>query len=246
VLGDSVRRRTAKAPKAKKTAARTGRRWNARHWLALLGALTLPFIVGYVVAVRVIFPPPAVVAEGIPVPNLIGESSEAAQRDVTSAGLGALNLMRLPSPTEAEGVVIAQSPLAGQQLRSGARVRVAVSSGKPRVFVPDVIGFPVERAASLLTRLGFQVKRIDTESDEPRGQVLAIDPESGTRLELPSGVTITVSSGPPELPPPDTGGVTQPPATAGRIGWSATSTSPIFPEGKAFTRLERAWSNGRE
>jgi len=244
MLGDSLRRRERRGKQAA-AATDTGRRWRPRHWLAVLGALTLPFLGGYLLAVRILFPPPAVAASGIPVPTLVGEELEVAQREAVDLGLGPLEVMQLPSPTEAVGIVIAQSPLAGQQMRRGARIRVAVSSGKPRVLVPDVVGFPVERAASLLSRLGFQVQRMDTQSEEPEGQVLDVNPEPGTRLELPARVVITVSLGPPDIAP-DTGVARDTLRTGAQIGLADPVRSPIFVLMPEVTRLQRAQSNGSE
>jgi beta-lactam-binding protein with PASTA domain len=245
MLGDSLKRRSGRAEEAASDAPDSATRWRVRHWLALLAALTLPFVAGYAVAVRVLFPPPAVAAAGISVPTLVGKALETAEQEADSLSLGPLEVMQLPSPTEAVGIVIAQSPLAGQQMRSGARIRVAVSTGRPRVLVPDVVGFPVERAASLLSRLGFQVQRNDTESSEPRGQVLSVDPEPGTRLELPARVVITVSQGPPATPP-DTGGVRGAGETVRPVGLAVPDDSPIFTLTSELTRLESARSNGSE
>lgn len=249
MLGESLKRRlgreTADTGEADGGEAngKSGR-WRAVHWLSVLAALTLPFLAGYLVAVRFLFPPPAVAASGIPVPALVGQELSAAEQAADSLGLGPLEVMQLPSPTEPVGMVIAQAPLAGQQMRSGARIRVAVSTGKPRVLVPDVIGFPVERAASLMSRLGFQVQRSDTESTEPRGQVLTVDPSPGTRLELPARVVITVSEGPPELPP-DTGAVRDTIQIA-RVGLAVPAYSPIFMLTSEVTGLQPAQSNGSE
>lgn len=183
----------------------TDRRLRWKVWApVLLGAAFLPFLIGYLFAERVIFPPPEIVGEGVPVPPLRGSSEAEARQALTAAGLGELLITRLPHPDLAEGEIIAQSPLAGQQLRPGAAVRVAVSSGVPRVLVPDVFGFHVDRATGLLDRLGFTVLRTDMESEAPAGRVLEIVPGPGTRLPLPSEVTLTVSTGPP-LAVPDTG-----------------------------------------
>jgi serine/threonine-protein kinase len=176
-------------------------RW--KFWLpALLAAITLPFAIGYAVAVLVLFPAPEVVAVGIPVPELVGLRADQAEARLREAGLGGLEITELPHPDRAAGVVMAQSPLPGQQLRAGAAVRVAVSSGPPRAVVPDIIGFSAERAAELLTRLGFDVLRQDEESEEALGRVLAIQPAPGSERELPATVTLVVSAGLPL--PPDT------------------------------------------
>jgi beta-lactam-binding protein with PASTA domain len=70
-----------------------------------------------------------------------------------------------------------------------------------------MIGFPIERAASLLTRLGFQVQRVDSVAEPELGRVIGIDPSPGTQLELPSRIRIVVSLGLPDTVPPDTGAV---------------------------------------
>lgn len=205
MLGDSVRRRNpAKKPRGaapKKRASRRPQRW--KFWLpALAAAVAVPFAIGYLVAVLVLFPAPEVAAAGIAIPELVGLRVDEAEQRVRDAGLGGLDITQLPHPERPMGTVTAQAPLAGQQLRAGAVVRVAVSSGRPRAVVPDVVGFAGDRAAELLGRLGFEVIRREEESDEAQGRVLSVQPLPGSDRELPATVTITVSTGP--LLPPDT------------------------------------------
>lgn len=253
MLGDSVKRRQGGGKKpssarGKKASGRhaAGRRVGWKFWLALLMALTLPFVFGYFIAVRVLFPPPPVVAEGIQVPRLLGDNLETAQRALVEAGLGALDVSELPSLSVAAGLVIAQSPLPGQQLRAGAPVSVAISSGPPRVFIPDVVGFPVERAASLLIRLGFEVQRSDTVSNADEGRVIEIDPEPGTQIRLPARVSILVSLGPPpDTTAIDTLGFPLPPGSGRGGGWSPAAGMPIFDKGQGITPHDDTRVNGR-
>lgn len=205
MLGDSVRRRLP-APRPWRRSGQErqagdggGVRW--RFWIpALVSALALPFAIGYIVAVFVLFPPQEVRGAGIEVPRLIGLELDRAQADARATGLGELEITRLPHPSRPPGIVTAQSPLEGQELRAGATVRVAVSAGRPRVAIPDVIGFSADRADGLLTRLGFGVVRIDEESTVEQGRVTRVDPAPGAVRELPSTVSLMVSTG----PPPDT------------------------------------------
>lgn len=201
MLGDSVRRRLpASRPWRRlgreRPAGEGGARW--RFWIpALVAALAAPFAIGYAVAVLVLFPPREVRGQGIEVPRLIGLELGRAREDARAAGLGDLEVSRLPHPTRASGVVTAQSPLEGQELRAGATVRVAVSDGRPTATIPDVVSFSAERAEGLLARLGFGVVRIDEESTVEQGRVTRVDPVPGTMRELPSTVTVMVSTGPP-------------------------------------------------
>jgi beta-lactam-binding protein with PASTA domain len=248
MLGDSVRRRQGPsrkpAPRRKEDQAAIGRRW--KLWLAVLVAVSIPFIVGYTVAVRVLFPPPPVVAEGIAVPRVVGQTLARAQRSIADAGLGVVESSELPSLTAPVGSVIAQSPLPGQQLRAGQPVRVAISSGLPRVFVPDVVGFPVERAASLLVRLGFQVQRTDEVAEADSGRVIDINPRVGSQITLPARIAITVSLG----PPPDTTAVDtlmlqDTAAFAPQLGWSERLSKRIFTEVQQVTRQGDTPTDGR-
>lgn len=169
-------------------------RW--KRWAPiLLAAAIVPFLIGYGIAVLLLFPPPEVAGVGIPVPALRGRTEAEARQALTTAGLGGIEVTRLPHGELREGTVIAQSPLAGQQLRAGAAVRVAVSSGVPRVLVPDVVGFQAERARGLLERLGFTVTQEDLENPADSGRVIGIDPGPGSRLPLPATVRVSVSTG---------------------------------------------------
>jgi beta-lactam-binding protein with PASTA domain len=206
MLGDSLRRR-----QPQKRPRRAGRkRLGARFWIpALLAALAVPFAAGYVIAAFMIFPQPDVEdGTGIAVPALRGMSTVEAERALAQAGLGRLQVTQLPDPGVPEGQVVAQSPLAGQQLQSGADVRVAVSSGAPRIRVPDVLGVAADRAEQALQRAGFGVQRTEGESPVAAGRVFAVDPPPGSVLRLPATVTIGVSLGPPAVDtmaiPPDT------------------------------------------
>lgn len=202
MLGDSVRRRQPK----RRTREPSGRDHGERNWgriLLIVGAaLIVPFAIGYLVAVYVLFPPTEVSGSGIPVPDLIGRTTSEAQRDLVAAGLGDMETTELPHPDADPGTVIAQSPIAGQQLRQGAGVSVALSSGPARVMVPDVLGFSADRAESMLVRAGFTVTRSEQESPAPPGRVIRTDPEPGYPLVLPAPVTLIVSTGPAELQDP--------------------------------------------
>jgi eukaryotic-like serine/threonine-protein kinase len=181
-------------------------RWRMLLWLLPVVAV-VPFVIGYFLAVYVIFPPAAASGAGVPVPQLTGLSVMDAQAELVVAGLGNLDVTELPHPSAAPGVVIAQSPLPGQQLRPGAGVRVAISRGRPRVLVPDVQGFAVDRALLMLRNAGFDVEQATQESPLPAGRVLRTEPVAGEARMLPASVTLVVSAGPPPEPepvPPDT------------------------------------------
>lgn len=207
MLGDSVRRRQRRPDRGEGRARRSsGRtRGNSRLWAWVVAALLLPFGVGYAVAALVLFPPTeeqVATATGVGVPELIGRTSGDAERELAELGLELTEATELPHPEAEPGEVIAQDPLPGQHLRPGAGVRVAVSSGPPRVRVPDVAGFPLERARELLQRLGLEVASVERQSETPTGRVIGIAPEPGTEQRLPATVTLVVSVGQPVVDDP--------------------------------------------
>jgi len=211
-IGDSIRRRSGH--RASRGAGGGAPLGAAARWLglALLVAL-VAFGTGYAVAARVLFPPPPESDAGIAVPSLVGRSADDARDELRERGLEVVEVIELPHPDRPAGVVIAQSPLAGQRLRPGGRVSLGVSSGPPRARVPDVTGLLAERAAALASMAGFQVEQRFEESELPIGTVIGIEPAPGTEVIVPAPLALIVSSGPPALPedslapdlaPPDT------------------------------------------
>jgi beta-lactam-binding protein with PASTA domain len=194
-LGDSIRRRREPIGWRPSGAAR---------WLGIaLAAALLAFGTGYAIATVVLFPAPPENGAGIPVPGLAGRRLEEAERQLRERGLELGEVFELPHPDQPAGVVVAQSPLAGQQLRPGAQVSLGVSSGPPRARVPDVTGLTAERAAALARMIGFEVSQREEESEAPVGTVIRVEPAPGTEHVVPAPLVLVVSSGPP-LPPPDT------------------------------------------
>ena len=181
------------APRAKRRLSLSGRRGrqSAKLFAAVLGL----FLAGYLIAVYVMFPPPAAPEDGIPVPDIKGMSVGSARDRLQPLGLNIGDTLSVPHSTVAPGLIVAQSPLAGQQLRAGGHVHVGLSSGLPSATVPELIGLGARRAANLLERLGFEVDQTLEASDRPNGTVIRSVPETGVRKPLPARVLLVVSTG---------------------------------------------------
>ena len=199
VMGDSIRRR--QGPRG---GAGSGRRTRARskptirwsRWLAWVTALcAIAFGVGWAAAVFVIFPPPPPPEDTVEVPELVGRMLPDAERLLAEAGLGIEGMDEFAHASEPRGIVLAQSPLGGQQLLPGSAVRLAVSSGPRRGRVPDLIGLPATTAVPLLTRAGFDVV-VEREfvPGAQLGQVLRSVPAPGGEFTLPVQVTLSVTA----------------------------------------------------
>lgn len=195
-IGDSIRRRHG-APRARAPGQRL--RWGRIALFGLGGAIAA-FGLGYALAVFVLFPAPALSAPGIVVPRLLGQDTAYAGRVLAQSRLRLGNVTEVPDPGTAAGAVVAQDALPGQQLRAGATVNVAVSSGAATAVLPDVTGYAAPRAAALLAALGFKVAQVSVPANAAAGLVAGISPQPGVAYDLPAQVTLSVSSG----PPPDT------------------------------------------
>jgi hypothetical protein len=195
-IGDSIRRRHGAAPQR---APGQRLRWG-RIALFGLGGAAVAFGLGYVLAVFVLFPAPPLSAPGIVVPRLLGQDTGYAGRVLAQARLRLGSVTEVPDPGTAAGAVVAQDALPGQQLRAGATVNVAVSSGAATAVLPDVTGYAAPRAAALLAALGFKVTQVSVPANAAAGLVAGISPQPGVAYDLPAQVILSVSAG----PPPDT------------------------------------------
>ncbi len=160
------------------------------------------FGAGYVVATRVVFPVPAPPPDLLGVPDLIGLQLEDAGARAESAALALGAVDSLYHPAASIGSILGQSPLPGQLAVPGAAIELAISLGPEQRAVPDMIGEPEQRARILLGANGFSVAVDSVEADQPAGEVVGMEPEPGTELNLPYEVHLAISLGPPVVEMP--------------------------------------------
>src|SRR4029453_13448765 len=107
-----------------------------------------------------------------------------------------------PSGKDA-GVVTAQDPPAGTEVKEGTKVRINVSKGPQPVSIPGRPGQPFHPPNSQLRGLGFQVTSNFVESSEPANTVIDQSPGAGESAAKGSTVELTVSKGPTTSTVPD-------------------------------------------
>jgi len=137
-------------------------------------------------------------------PEVVGLPLTDAVTAITRAGLKARTVE--VNSDKSPGTVTAQAPRAGTLLVSGAEVRINVSKGPKPLGVPSVVGLLYDTAASQLQAAGFAVARVDVDSDQPPGQVVAQVPTGNSTASKGSTVTLSVSNGPTTTPLPDVAG----------------------------------------
>lgn len=170
--------------------------------LGTVGLALAGWVLGYVVATRVLFPAPPPPGDLFEVPDLRGLGIASANERLAGTGLALGSIDSLQHPSVAAGLVLGQSPLPGQVSQPSAPVRVTVSTGPQTRSVPDVRRLDAERARIVLETSGFIVDMDTSESDEPRGRVIDVSPPPDSVVSLPAQVVLLVSTGPPVVPMP--------------------------------------------
>ncbi|WKR21943.1 Stk1 family PASTA domain-containing Ser/Thr kinase [Actinomyces israelii] len=146
----------------------------------------------------------------VPVPEIIGQSAEDAQKAVEDAGLTWGTPSRDFSDTIPEGSVISCRPGPGDGARLKQAVTAVVSRGVEQKKVPDVAGKTQDEATKAITDAGLTVGPITQEysGTVESGRVVSTDPKAGTSINHSSAVAIAVSRGRQSATVPDVTGMT--------------------------------------
>jgi serine/threonine-protein kinase len=149
----------------------------------------------------------------IAVGQYTGLNEANAKALVTRAGFQP-RIQREPDEDIQAGKVIRQDPIEGTKLGRDSIVTLYVSTGKPKVTVPDVIGKSLADAVAALTGAKLEVRTFNIPSDKPAGTIVATDPKAGTVVVAGSRVRINVSKGPKQVLLPSVVGLTYDAAAA--------------------------------
>jgi eukaryotic-like serine/threonine-protein kinase len=142
----------------------------------------------------------------VAVPLVEGQVERLAVANIRDAGLTP-KIVRRPDDTVPATHVVSQDPGAGTRTDKGNPVTILVSTGLPKVDVPDVRGDESTDAVAELTRLGLVAKVAQVNSDKETGTVTGQDPAPGKRVDKGTRVRINVSQGPKPIAVPPVLGV---------------------------------------
>ncbi|OFW51412.1 MAG: hypothetical protein A2146_02655, partial [Actinobacteria bacterium RBG_16_67_10] len=141
-------------------------------------------------------------AETVAVPYVVGLQQAQAVNLITEKDL-VPRVRRVSNSDVEEGVVFAQNPTEGTRVDKETVILIDISSGKPEVTIPSVVGQSVEDAVAELTQAGLNAQVVEVNSDEDEGTVTAQSPSSGTVVVEGTQVRINVSRGPKPLTVPN-------------------------------------------
>ncbi len=187
----------------------------------------VPIVVGALVALVLVLATAFLFARpgsaDIAAPAFVGMDEAAAKTKAGDAGV--LIEVEERESDDPAGVVLSQSPAAGDWMTDGGTVTVVVSRGPPPVPIPDVAGRPEAEANLILVDTGFAVEVVPTHDENvPAGVALGTDPAAGGQLSPDSTIKLLVSDGPAPVSVPDVAGRSYDEAVAvlGESRFSAT------------------------
>lgn len=133
---------------------------------------------------------------GVTVPQVVGQTQQQAETALAEAGLKVGQVSESPTLDVAPGVVTAQSPEAGVEVKAESSVDMSVSV-VPQVNVPDVVGKTQSDATAALAERNLVVGTTsfvyDTEVEA--GYVKSQEPAADTEVEAGTAVALTLSKG---------------------------------------------------
>jgi len=157
-------------------------------WLVAIGFVIAAIIAGFFVWQELSGTPQVVVN------NYVGETQKNAEQQIKAANLHpAVN--SVSNEKVDRGKVFKQNPDPGSKIDKNGTVTIWVSTGPPKVSVPDVKGQSWPTAQQTLVNAGLKPERHIVPGDT-KDQVTATDPSAGESVPKGSKVRVNVMSGP--------------------------------------------------
>ncbi|MET9989972.1 Stk1 family PASTA domain-containing Ser/Thr kinase [Streptomyces mutabilis] len=143
----------------------------------------------------------------VDVPAFVGQTKADAQQLADNADLE-LTFKQQPCEDQPKGNICSQNPEQGTSVQKQSAVDLVVSTGAPKIEIPDVEGMTYSEAEAALKDKGFEVEKQSEESTETPDTVLSQDPEGGASREKGTTVTLTVAKEQAQVTVPDLTGMT--------------------------------------
>ncbi|MFE5604852.1 Stk1 family PASTA domain-containing Ser/Thr kinase [Streptomyces coelicoflavus] len=142
----------------------------------------------------------------VTVPAFVGLTKSDAQQQAENIDLE-LAFKQQPCEEQPKGKICEQDIKQGTSVDKQSTVNLVVSTGAPKVDVPDVEGLTFSEAEATLKDKGFEVEKQSEESTQTPDTVLTQDPKSGASREKGSTVTLTVAKETAQVTVPDLSGM---------------------------------------
>ncbi|MFE6718821.1 Stk1 family PASTA domain-containing Ser/Thr kinase [Streptomyces albidoflavus] len=155
----------------------------------------------------------------VKVPNLVGSTEAQAKKKADNVDLTLEVTAREECEDQPAKHICSQDPEPGggegAQVERGSSIKVVVSTGAPKITVPDVKGLSFEKAEEQLKAKGFtDIEQKAEESDQTPGTVIGQDPDRDSEVEKGTTITLTVAKEKAMTAVPDVSGKTCEEATS--------------------------------
>ncbi|MFD4016137.1 Stk1 family PASTA domain-containing Ser/Thr kinase [Streptomyces sindenensis] len=171
---------------------RRGRQKKSNTSTILLVVAGILVLIGAILIGRVIFSDNGG-ADEVKAPNLVGSTLEEAQTLASRSGVTVQKGAEEPCEEQEKGQICSQDPKADAMMDKDGTVTVVVSSGAPKVEVPNVLEKSEDGAREVLENKGFSVNVTTAESEAAEGTVIKQNPKGGQKADEESEVTITIA-----------------------------------------------------
>jgi beta-lactam-binding protein with PASTA domain/serine/threonine protein kinase len=142
----------------------------------------------------------------ITVPQVTGQSLDAARAALQHAGLTPGKVKAQPSATIPVGIVVSTSPAAGVSWPQPQAVKLVVSAGPP---IPNFVGGQKSDAEAWATQNGVSLNEVTArKSDQPTDTIIRQSPSPGGAFTKGEVITIVISPGPQMVTIPNLDGMT--------------------------------------
>ena len=148
--------------------------------------------------------------------DLTGKTVTAAKAELAADGFKNVAVNLAPNETVKANLVTGTQPAQGTKVATTSTVTLLVSSGPSPVGIPNVVNQPEQTAVPALIAKGFKTNVVQATSlTVANGLVISTDPSAGQSEPPGTTVTVTVSTGVPQVTVPDLAG--DDPTTAGAM-----------------------------
>src|SRR5690348_9267449 len=194
-------------------------------WLVAIG-----FVVAAVIAGFFVWQELSGSAKQVPVALYLNQPVAQAKRQIVAAHLKP-RVQRGSSDRYRRGIVFKQDPSAGSHVDKGSTVTIWVSTGPPKVSVPDVKGDTWSQAQTILTNAGLQPRKFGVPGNT-KDQVTATDPPAGKSVPKGTTVRVSVMNGPQKATVPSVVGLSLSEATS-RLNGAGFNANPKYVDSTA-------------
>lgn len=172
---------------------------DSRQSLAFVSRKKTLLGIALIFIIAVVIPLTVILTRIVEVPNVTGQTSILAEKNLKEKGLTP-HIVERRFSVEKKGIVLDQSPKPSKRYRTTRSVSLIVSAGTERSTLEDFIGDSEVYATQALLQRGLVPVVVEETSVMLPGTVLATTPTPGSQMTTGESVTLRVASAEDAVP----------------------------------------------